>query len=271
MMKYFFLFLLFNVSTFHTNAQQKDVQPLQIGEIRTLHSTVLNEERRLNIYLPGSFDKTKSYPVIYLLDGSYNEDFLHITGLTQFYNMTFGMPEAIIVGISNVDRKRDFTHHTDAADLKQEFPTTGHSAAFIQFVEQELKPFVEQHYKTNGTNYLIGQSLGGLLATEILLKKPELFSHYLIVSPSLWWDNESMINQADELIAQQQKHDRFVYIAVGAKEPAIMRKDAAKLAKVLSKYQKVIFNKMKEEDHATILHNSIYSAFHHLFVGERNH
>ncbi len=270
-MKHFFLFLLLNLSVLYVNGQKNTSEPLQIGEIRTFHSTVLNEERRLNIYLPDSFDRTKSYPVIYLLDGSYHEDFLHIAGLVQFYHMIFQMPEVILVGIENVDRKRDFTHVTTVEELKQAYPTTGHSAAFIQFVETELKPYVEQQYKTNGTNYLIGQSLGGLLSTEILLKKPELFSHYLIISPSLWWDDESMINQADALIRQQKQHDRFVYIAVGGKEHKIMQKDAAKLAKVLSKYQKVTFHNMKTEDHATILHNSIYKAFYQLFSNTGTH
>jgi len=32
---------------------------------------------------------------------------------------------------------------------------------------------------------IIGQSLGGLLASEILMKKPELFNKYVIISPSL--------------------------------------------------------------------------------------
>lgn len=270
-MNRFFLFLLLYFFVFQTNAQESSTQPLQIGEIKTVYSSVLNEERRLNVYLPDSIDRTKSYPVIYLLDGSYHEDFLHIAGLVQFYHMTFQMPEVILIGIENIDRKRDFTHPTTVEELKQAYPTTGHSDPFIQFVETELKPYVEQQYKTNGTNYLIGQSLGGLLATEILLKKPELFSHYLIISPSLWWDDQSLINQADGLIRQQTQHDRFVYIAVGGKEHPIMQKDAAKLAKILSNYQKITFNKMKSEDHASILHNSIYQAFHQLFSGSKTH
>ncbi|WP_307454122.1 alpha/beta hydrolase-fold protein [Chryseobacterium camelliae] len=58
------------------SAQNSNVKPLTIGEIRTFKSKILNEERTLNIYLPQNFDKTKSYPVIYLLDGSMNEDFI---------------------------------------------------------------------------------------------------------------------------------------------------------------------------------------------------
>lgn len=253
------------------NAQIKtdSVQSLSVGEIRTVQSAVLNEQRVLNICLPQKYDKEKSYPVIYLLDGSIHEDFLHITGLVQFFNLMFNMPEFIIVGIANVDRKRDFTFHTDLKDLKKNYPTTGHSELFIKFIETELQPYIQSVYKTTNTKYLIGQSLGGLLASEMLLKKPYLFSHYLIVSPSLWWNDESLLKQAPELVKQHTDTSRFVYISVGKKEEKIMQDDARKLADILNqsgkKKLKVDYWPMAEENHATILHRSIYDALLKLF------
>jgi predicted alpha/beta superfamily hydrolase len=53
------------------------------------------------------------------------------------------------------------------------------------------------------------------VATEILLNKPQLFTHYFIISPSLWWDDESLYNNAAKLISQQKDDERFVYISVG--------------------------------------------------------
>ena len=178
-------------------------QALSFGETRLIYSSELQESRRLNIVLPAGYDTTKAYPVLYLLDGSANEDLLHIAGLVQFYNM-LGMPDLIVVGIANVDRKRDFTHHTNIKKLQTLYPTTGHSDAFIRFLESELQPYIRKNFKSNGTNYIIGQSLGGLVATEILFKKPQLFSHYLIVSPSLWWDNESLLKQAPYLYSKHR-------------------------------------------------------------------
>lgn len=57
-----------------------------IGETFTFLSEKLSEERRVNIYLPNGYDDnyTKEYPVIYLLDGTADEDFIHIAGLVQF-------------------------------------------------------------------------------------------------------------------------------------------------------------------------------------------
>ncbi len=255
--------------TISLKAQNTSTAALNIGEIQTLHSRVLNEHRTLNICLPATYDSSKSYPVLYLLDGSLHEDFLHLTGLLQFFNLQFRMPEFIVVGIANIDRKRDFTFHTDQRDLQESFPTAGHSAAFIQFIETELQPFIQTQYNCSGPRFLIGQSLGGLLATEILLKKPGLFSHYFIVSPSLWWDGESLLRQAPALLAAQADEERYVYLSVGKQEPRVMRNVARKLHRILKNAGKrqlqIDFLRMKKENHATILHNSIYQGFRRLY------
>ncbi|MBK6732052.1 MAG: alpha/beta hydrolase [Bacteroidetes bacterium] len=253
----------------YAQPQTLSTKPLVIGEIRTIKSEVLNEDRILNIYLPGNYDTAKAYPVIYLLDGTINEDFLHIVGLVQFFNLQFQMPDIIIVGIANVDRKRDFTFHTDLEDLQKDFPTTGHSDVFIKFIEEELQPFISNTYKTDGIKYIIGQSLAGLLASEILLKKPDLFTHYIIVSPSLWWDNESMLENANALLENQSENKLYVYIAVGTGEEKIMIRDASGLKKALEKSGNknltIEYNLMANENHATILHNAIYDALLNLY------
>lgn len=249
-------------------AQTENVKPLTIGEIRTIKSKILNEERTLNIYLPQKFDKTKSYPIVYLLDGSMNEDFIHVTGLVQFFNQMYSMPETIVVGIANIDRKKDFTFHTDLKDLQKDYPTTGHSDKFINFLDKELKPYIESHFKTTD-NYLFGQSLGGLLATEILLKKPELFNNYFIISPSLWWDDESLLKQAPQLLSKIKDIKKFIYISVGKGEHPVMVKDAEDLFDVLKKSNKknwtIEYKMMETDNHATILHRSLYEGLLKLF------
>lgn len=251
-----------------TFAQTKNVKPLTIGEIRTIKSKILNEDRILNIYLPQNFDKTKSYPIIYLLDGSMNEDFIHVTGLIQFFNQMYSMPETIVVGIANIDRKRDFTFHTDLKDLQKDYPTTGHSDKFISFLEKELKPYIESQFKTTD-KYLFGQSLGGLLATEILLKKPEMFNNYFIISPSLWWDDQSLLKQAPQLLAKIPDTKKFVYVSVGKGEHPVMVKDAEAFYDVLKKSNKknwtVEYKMMETDNHATILHRSLYEGLVKLF------
>ena len=53
--------------------------PFNIGETITWESKLLKQSRTINVYLPEGYQKSeKKYPVIYLLDGSADEDFIHI-------------------------------------------------------------------------------------------------------------------------------------------------------------------------------------------------
>ena len=137
------------------SAQTDNGKPFVLGVIEEIQSTQLAEKRILNIYLPEGYDKndTTKYPVIYLLDGSADEDFIHVVGLVQFNNFSWinRVPKSIVVGIANVDRKRDFTYPTTIEEEKKRYPTAGHSHKFIAFIEKELQPFIEKKYKTDSS------------------------------------------------------------------------------------------------------------------------
>lgn len=244
-------------------------EKLIYATVEKIASKSLSEERKLNIYLPSSYhtDSTKTYNTIYLLDGSANEDLLHITGLVQFMNLSQQMPEMIVVGIENIDRKRDFTYPSrDSLDIK-DFPTQGGSAQFINFIKEEVKPLINKNYKTNSHDILIGQSLGGLLATEILLKEKDMFDDYIIVSPSLWWDNYTMLKNCDEIINKNDYNKKSVFLAVGKEHPA-MNKVADELAERLkqkSNLKQFYYKPNLKENHATILHPAVFDAFKTLY------
>lgn len=259
-------FLLTGTAALAQNTGAKhETTPFVLGVVDKIQSVQLSETRTLNIYLPDTYSKntTDKFPVIYLLDGSANEDFVHITGIVQFLTMIGDMPNTIIVGIANVDRRRDFTYPTTIKEDKDKYPTTGHSEAFISFLEKDLEPYINANYRVNGERTIIGQSLGGLVATEILLKKPQLFDNYIIVSPSLWWDNESLLLKAPELLKNSVDKKLKVYISVGT-EGKQMEGDAAKLVDDLkatnNKNLKLDFVPLPAEDHLTILHNSAYKG-----------
>ena len=254
--------------------QKESNKPFILGVIDEIQSKELNEKRILNIYLPEGYNTkdTIKYPVIYLLDGSANEDFIHIVGIVQFNSFEWigQVPESIVVGIASVDRKRDFTFPTTIPEEKKSFPTSGYSDKFISFLEKELQPFIQTNYKANSSKTIIGQSLGGLLTTEILIKKPGLFNKYIIVSPSLWWDNGSLLNYPFSNIGNTD-----IYIGVGkeglapAATPHVMEVDANVLAdKIRSKKiksVKVYFDFLPLENHATVMHQAVFNAFRLLY------
>jgi len=246
-------------------------EPFSIGETLQMQSKILNQDRTLNVYLPLSYGENQgqTYPVIYLLDGSIDEDFIHIVGLVQFGSMSWIniLPESIVVGIGNVDRKHDFTFPTTVKGQKKDFPTTGGSADFIQFLSEEVQPLVEGQYRTNGNRSLIGQSLGGLLATEILLDHADLFDQYFIISPSLWWDKESLLDKTPTPATSEKS----IFIAVG-KEGKVMEKDAKALYEKLNELKpenpKLHFEFFEKQDHGDVLHLAIYSGFEKVFIQE---
>ncbi len=254
-------------------------KPYVLGVIDEIQSKELGEKRILNIYLPEGYspNDTTKYAVAYLLDGSADEDFIHVVGLYQFnsFEWIHRVPKTIVIGIATIDRKRDFTYPTRVESDKKKYPTTGHSDKFIEFIEKELQPYVENKFKTNSSKTIIGQSLGGLLATEILLKKPMLFSKYILISPSLWWDNGSLLNQSTNLLQDSFLQKTDIYIGVGKEGrtptdiPRVMEVDANSLAEKIkstkSKNVNVYFDYLPLEDHATVSHQAIFNALRLLY------
>lgn len=271
-----YIILILTLSTTCVYGQTKQLEqtttdkPFVLGVIAEIQSKELDEKRILNIYLPEGYNQndTIQYPVIYLLDGSANEDFIHIVGLVQFYTFEWVdlIPKSIVVGIANTDRIRDFTFPTTIEKYKKSNPTSGHSDKFISFIEEELQPYIEAKYNTNNSTTIIGQSLGGLLATEILLKEPSLFDTYIIISPSLWWNNGSLLNQDFPSFKNKD-----IYIGVGKEGltptaiPRVMEVDANiladKIKSIANKNVNVYFDYLPLENHATIMHQAVSNAF----------
>ncbi|EDM38616.1 hypothetical protein PBAL39_21125 [Pedobacter sp. BAL39] len=255
-------------------SSQHQSKPFALGVVEELESKVLSERRILNIYLPEGYhaNDTTKYPVVYLLDGSADEDFIHVAGLYQFNNFPWinRVPKSIVVGIANIDRKRDFTYPTHVEADKKRYNTAGKSAAFISFIEKELQPYIAGRFRVNASKTIIGQSLGGLLATEILLKKPRLFNQYIIISPSLWWDNGSLLSVNTELFKPGFEQQTRIYIGVGkeglapSEAPRVMEVDANLLAEKIrtkkGKNVEVYFDYLPDENHATVTHQAIFNA-----------
>ena len=161
----------------------------------SIYSETLKEGRVLQVQLPkeykaGSQDK---YPVLYLTDGEWNAGLM---AEVQAWSRQWGFtPPIIMVGIANSypggnnQRGRDLT------------PTgkngAGGGPAFLSFIKNELIPYINKTYPSNGSNILWGHSLGGMFVLYTLFKEPQLFDAYIAADPSLWWDNGYMLRLAD--------------------------------------------------------------------------
>ena len=167
-------------------------------------------------------------------------------------------------------------HVTDSiSEGKQGYPSSGGSASFIAFIESELLPYVNKKYKTTAHKTLIGQSLGGLVTTEILFSRPSLFQHYVIISPSLWWNDGDLLKANPILLQESFTQPTSIYIGVGKEgltpglDHHVMEVDANLLADKLkqtkSKSVRVYFDYFPQEDHATVTHPAVFQALRWLY------
>ncbi|HJP64139.1 MAG TPA: alpha/beta hydrolase-fold protein [Mucilaginibacter sp.] len=159
------------------------------GKKDSVNSTILSQKRFIQVvlptdYKPGSADK---YDVIYVLDGDDNTKTM--ADVHQFITREGFMPKVIIVGVLNIDRNKDLTP-TNSDGLS----TSGGAAQFLGFLKDELIPYVNKNYPSNGNNTLFGHSFGGLFVTYALVNQPEAFNSYIAADPSYWWDKGYMIS-----------------------------------------------------------------------------
>lgn len=183
-----------------------------IGNIDSLYSESLQEWRKIWIHVPASFNSSEAskYPVLYLLDG--DAHFYSVAGLVRQKSSVNGntdLPEMIIVGIPNTDRFRDLT-----PTQIENNSSSGGGEIFLDFLEKELIPYIDNTYPSVKHRTLIGHSLGGLTAINALIGRPQLFDNYLAIDPSLWWDDQNLMNKADSVLSHHNYEGKALYVAM---------------------------------------------------------
>lgn len=156
----------------------------------SIHSTILNEQRNIEITLPANYhDDTSHYDVWYVLDGEWNTH--TFTNIFSFLIAIRFAPPAIIVSVPNRYsngfnlRDRDLTPTVIAG-----VDSSGGAANYLAFFEKELLPYINKKYRTSGESGLFGTSFGGLFTIYALLEKPWLFRFYATGDPALHNDRQ---------------------------------------------------------------------------------
>ncbi|MDQ1612855.1 MAG: uncharacterized protein QOG00_2786 [Pyrinomonadaceae bacterium] len=260
--------MLFTMSGVQASAVDKAV-PLVIGETFNIDSKILNETRRINVYLPPGYTESPAarLPVLYMPDGGIAEDFLHVAGLVQVSVGNATMRPFLLVGIENTERRRDMTGPTESEEDKKIAPRVGGSGAFRKFIRDELMPQVKARYRTTGESAIVGESLAGLFVMETFLLEPDLFDTYIAFDPSLWWNNQKLVNSASQRLTTHPKLKKTLYFASSGDSG--LELTAQRLTEVLSKSAPPglswHYERMPEEKHSTIYHPAALKAFRAVF------
>ncbi|WP_396602791.1 alpha/beta hydrolase [Algibacter sp. R77976] len=188
---FLFLFLIFNL----TAAQVK---------YETIQSSKLGEERQIKIQLPRGYstNEDKTYPVFIVLDGDYM--FEAVAGNVDYYSYWEDMPQSIVVGVNQIDKRFDDCMYSEQNSLPIE---TG--AAFFEFIGMELMPFIEKTYRAGNFRVAVGHGETANFINYYLLKPQPLFQAYISISPEL---APNMIDYLPEAMGKIQSKI-FYYLA----------------------------------------------------------
>ncbi len=228
------------------------------------------------VSLPKSYaeNPNRSYSVLYVTDADYG--FPIVRQISRRLNADGKkLDDFILVGLSYAvgedsmnSRRRDYTPSLAGAHDAPAAAIHGESKSYMSYLRDAVFPFVAGKYRTNESQRMfLGHSYGALLGLDILFTAPEMFSGYIIGSPSIWYD-KNMIEGVERRFAENyQDLKASIYMYVGEYEdmkpgdPRYARRynmvsDARKMERVLNSRSypslRIKLDVLNDEDHLSV-------------------
>jgi predicted alpha/beta superfamily hydrolase len=245
-----------------------DTKDVVFGKYETIHSKVQDEERKIIVHLPDGYDKTDGrYPVLYLLGASYEPFFVSSASMVEYVAASGLMPNMIVVGIVDTDYFRDMF----PKKLEQRPDSTGGSDSFLDFIEKDLKPYIDKKYRTVPYSILYGASNAGMLTVYALLARPELFNAYISSSPMLGWFPDYFQDLAGKLFENEKSLNRFLFMIYGKIDYDRVINEIPKFVKLLEEKapSDLEWDSVLLETEGHVPYTSLYSGIKRLFPNWR--
>lgn len=203
-----------------------------------VYSPQLDNTRDVYVHLPPDYDhEVRRYPVVYMHDGQNLFD----TG-TSFAGswhveaavasaVRLGRP-AIVVGIPNMGHARigEYSPFDDARF------GAGRADLYLDWIEQTLKPMVDQRYRTLREarwTGIAGSSMGGLVSLYAAFTRPETWGFAAVLSPSLWFAGGRIFDVVSDALETSAAPMPRLYLDSGGREGATTLANARRLRDLL--------------------------------------
>ncbi len=194
-----------------------------------LTSDISGVDYKLYVKLPDGYDESgEKYPLLVTLDADYQ--FAVASNHVQHLWQRGQAPEMIVVSIGYVydpddkeayrlNRTRDYTpaHAMEGGYGPDYQKVSGGGPEFAKVIDEEILPLIEERYRTDKSERVfVGHSYGGLFGAYLLLSHDDIFNRYILVSPSLWFNDKMMLAAAQN--ANSFRRKTYVYMGVGSWE-----------------------------------------------------
>ena len=167
------------------------------GTVKYYHnfeSHDLKYTRDVMVWLPPSYNKSpnKKYPVLYVHDGQ------NVFAPNSIYNGEWRMDETAD-SLMRAGKTHEFIMVAidNTKDRWVEYSGTPEGMAYINFIINNLKPFIDKNYRTKpdrGNTAAIGSSMGGLISFYMVWLHPEVFSKAACLSSGFAYDDGHIVD-----------------------------------------------------------------------------
>jgi predicted alpha/beta superfamily hydrolase len=203
-------------------------------EVLDIHSALLGRDYQLFVALPESYatQPERRYPVVFVTDANYAFPLVRAIG-RRVGDHGHGLEDFILVGLSYAkgdspaySRRRDYTPTprgpaSAGADESGRMPVHGGAEAYRGHLQSEVFPLIARTYRVDMRRKVFaGHSYGALLGAHILFTDPAMFSHYILGSPSLWYDRGVMFGREAAYASGHRDLPADVFLGIGAYERA---------------------------------------------------
>ncbi len=211
-LKIIFLIPLAPLLFFGISCQEKIDSPDNLKQF-CLESKSYPGRYYIKVSVPEKFDPDKTYTTLYVLDAEDNFNF--VSHHCKRFSEKYAKENVMVVGIAHGrDRTLDYTP-TAAAEGE------GGAAEFLDFIKNELLPYMEKNFDADTSRsgrIILGHSFGGLLAAYAISADNEVFGNYIMLSPSLWYDNEYILRLEEDNRNSTYNKEQLVFLGIGQLE-----------------------------------------------------
>jgi uncharacterized protein len=213
----FSTFLIATLFLFSCKKDVFDENPEQLKEF-SITSEIKGKTYDIWVYVPDDYlTSSKYYPTIYVLDAESNQEFVASTCKTVSEELK--TDNVIVVGISHGDsRNVDYTPTVTGMGK-------GGSESFLGFIDKELMPRIQTEFRADAhrsKQVILGHSFGGLFGAYAFTKHNEVFGNYLLLSPSLFYDQSVVLKYEQETREVIKDDQQLVFIGLGSTEKALL-------------------------------------------------